>query len=541
MGQLQVRKPAAPTPIIPPLRFVIMFLTTACPSGDGASPQVAPAISVQPQSQSVTAPATATFNVTATGTAPLSYQWNKNGSAISGTPSATYTTPATTSADNGAQYTATVTNIAGSVTSNPATLIVSAESTIVALDYSRELFGTAPTLRPTVQSVDVSTHTVVIQGEDSRAPSIPFTFSLGDGSVTNGFFPQSHLYTDASRNYVVRVTAHYSLNETDSADVVVRFVPPQITATSFPAAVTVTIPAAVPALGSRQAGYTPPSNLQPFDDSFFGPSLPRSTAEYVLSQAANVEADILENDIEQVNGDWRQVVLRDPAASGAYSIWYSTPIAVGAAASFFQGTPGYSSLFHEMGHNLSLNAPASFRYGGRIDGNANAIFSEAVAQMFQHSVAYELVNNASKYGLPSDLTLEMANSARVSAQVVRGLYDTYIGQGKPFATWNDPSTTVDETEGTFMTVARQFMIHAEQAKAYIGPLTRTMRLLRTFNPTLAAKYAPGTNSAAADVFRSTLMVAALSYGFKQDLRAEFRALNFGIDDATFTTLYNSIP
>jgi len=90
-------------------------------------------------------------------------------------------------------------------------------------------------------------------------------------------------------------------------------------------------------------------------------------------------------------------------------------------------------------------------------------------------------------------------------------------------------------------VARQFMIHAEQAKAYIGPLTRTMRLLRTFNPTLAAKYAPGTNSAAADVFRSTLMVAALSYGFKQDLRAEFRALNFGIDDATFTTLYNSIP
>src|ERR1700722_7796125 len=44
----------------------------------------APTITAQPANQTVTAGQTATFTVAATGTAPLSYQWQKNGSAISG-------------------------------------------------------------------------------------------------------------------------------------------------------------------------------------------------------------------------------------------------------------------------------------------------------------------------------------------------------------------------------------------------------------------------------------------------------------------------
>ncbi len=54
---------------------------------------VAPTITTQPASKTVTAGQTATFTVAATGTAPLSYQWQKNGSAISGAIASTYTTP----------------------------------------------------------------------------------------------------------------------------------------------------------------------------------------------------------------------------------------------------------------------------------------------------------------------------------------------------------------------------------------------------------------------------------------------------------------
>src|SRR5207245_10132641 len=71
---------------------------------------VPPSITNQPASQTITAGQTATFSVTASGTAPLSYQWSKNGTAISGATSASYTTPATTSSDNAAQVTVVVSN-----------------------------------------------------------------------------------------------------------------------------------------------------------------------------------------------------------------------------------------------------------------------------------------------------------------------------------------------------------------------------------------------------------------------------------------------
>src|SRR5205809_103910 len=87
---------------------------------------VAPTITTQPASQTVTAGQTASFTVAATGTAPLSYQWNKNGTAITGATSSTYTTPATTNSDSGAHFTVVVSNTAGNVTSNAATLTVNA-------------------------------------------------------------------------------------------------------------------------------------------------------------------------------------------------------------------------------------------------------------------------------------------------------------------------------------------------------------------------------------------------------------------------------
>ena len=94
---------------------------------------IAPTITTQPVNQTVTAGQTASFSVVATGTAPVSYQWNKNGTAISGATSSTYTTPATTSSDSGAQFTVVVSNSAGSVTSTAATLTVNAAAVAPAI------------------------------------------------------------------------------------------------------------------------------------------------------------------------------------------------------------------------------------------------------------------------------------------------------------------------------------------------------------------------------------------------------------------------
>jgi hypothetical protein len=77
---------------------------------------------VQPQPQTVTTGSAATFSVTASGTAPLTYQWSKNGTAIAGATTSTYTTPATALADSGASFSVVVSNSMGQVTSNAASL-----------------------------------------------------------------------------------------------------------------------------------------------------------------------------------------------------------------------------------------------------------------------------------------------------------------------------------------------------------------------------------------------------------------------------------
>ncbi len=83
----------------------------------------APSISSHPSSVTVAAGQTASFSVTASGTAPLAYQWQRNGVNIAGANAPTYSFTATT-ADNGAMFRAVVSNGAGSATSNAATLTV---------------------------------------------------------------------------------------------------------------------------------------------------------------------------------------------------------------------------------------------------------------------------------------------------------------------------------------------------------------------------------------------------------------------------------
>src|SRR5439155_1481914 len=65
------------------------------------------------------------------------YQWQKAGAPISGATLASYTTPPTTSTDNGAQFTVVVSNTAGSVTSSVATLTVNSPPTITTQPASR--------------------------------------------------------------------------------------------------------------------------------------------------------------------------------------------------------------------------------------------------------------------------------------------------------------------------------------------------------------------------------------------------------------------
>jgi pectate lyase len=87
---------------------------------------------------------TVSFTAVAAGTAPISYQWNKNSAPIPGATSSTLNLPNVQTADDGS-YTVTASNIVGSVTSNPAQLTVTTTVPVVNSAYNLTGFGQATT------------------------------------------------------------------------------------------------------------------------------------------------------------------------------------------------------------------------------------------------------------------------------------------------------------------------------------------------------------------------------------------------------------
>ena len=215
----------------------------------------APTIVSQPTSSTVTSPASAVFGVVATGTAPLAYQWQRNGIAVAGAASATYTTPPTTIFDSGSVFTLVVSNSVGSVASNQALLTVSAAPI-------------APTI--TIQPADQS----VTQGQMA-------SFSV----ASSGTAPMTYQWRRGGLNITGANTSAYTTPATTtSADNGARFdvvVSNSVSsATSRAAILTVTVPTSYLAglLASIPAGGWVKANSNLFSDVWpTGASLPPPT------------------------------------------------------------------------------------------------------------------------------------------------------------------------------------------------------------------------------------------------------------------------
>jgi len=91
-----------------------------------------PSITAQPQSQTVNLGTAASFGVTASGTAPLNYQWQFGGANISGATTNPFVV-ANVQLTNSGDYAVVISNFVGSVTSSLATLSVySTQSVVIA-------------------------------------------------------------------------------------------------------------------------------------------------------------------------------------------------------------------------------------------------------------------------------------------------------------------------------------------------------------------------------------------------------------------------
>jgi glucose/arabinose dehydrogenase len=199
-----------------------------------------PAIGTHPQPVTVPVGRSATFSVSATGTAPLSYRWQRNGVDIPGATSSSYTLSNAALTDDGARFRVVVSNGSGSATSNEATLTVTANQ--------------PPTASITAPAAYTAGDTIAYSGsasdpEDGTLAASRYTWQIdfhhadhvhpfqqpASGSTSGTFTIPTTGHTDANVWYRIRLTVRDAggLETTTHRDVMPRTA--QVTlATSVP-------------------------------------------------------------------------------------------------------------------------------------------------------------------------------------------------------------------------------------------------------------------------------------------------------------------
>ena len=157
--------------------------------------ETAPSITLEPQSQTVNAGTSVTFTVAATGSPAPAYQWQIGGASLSGATNAALTLTNVQSTVAGG-YTVIVTNTAGSVASDAATLTVNPPATL------------SITAQPVSQSTTApgGTVTFTVAATGNPAPTYQWYY---DGAAISGATGSSLALTNvqasAAGNYYVVV------------------------------------------------------------------------------------------------------------------------------------------------------------------------------------------------------------------------------------------------------------------------------------------------------------------------------------------------
>ena len=191
-----------------------------------------PSIVSHPQSATSPLGGSATFSVSASGSPPLGYQWQRDGVDIPGATGTSYTVSSVAASDDGARFRAVVTNGHGTATSNQATLTVTSNTpptAAIGQPAAGALYSGGDTIVFAGSGTDAEdgnlpgsafTWKVDFHHEDHVHPFIPETSGSSGGSFT---VPRSgHTAADVWYRVYLTVTDSGGLRHTTYRDVLPR-------------------------------------------------------------------------------------------------------------------------------------------------------------------------------------------------------------------------------------------------------------------------------------------------------------------------------
>jgi pectate lyase len=395
--------------------------------------QVPPSISTQPVSQSVNAGSNVSFNVTAGGTAPLSYQWYKDGSPVAGAYADTLSLSNVQAGDAGS-YTVTVTNGAGSLTSNPGTLTVVTPPSIITQPASQ-----------TVNAGSTAMFTVNASGTS------PFTYQWQkDGSDIAGASAASLTLSnvqdgDAGSYSVVVSNAAGSANSVGAVLTVIT--PPTIT----------TQPAAQSApLGSNVSFTVAASGTSPFNYQWQknGADIAGANSDTLsLSNVQDTDAAVYTVVVSNAAG---------AATSGGAALAVITPPSIsiqpepqtvnaGATANFFVSAGGTAPLGYQWrkdGSDIPGATSSSLAVAGVQDSDAGTytvVVSNAAGSATSEGVAL----NVTHIVPPTITTQPASQTANVGTNVV---FTVAVGGTAPFYQWQKNGSDIAGANGPSLTL-----------------------------------------------------------------------------------------
>lgn len=184
----------------------------------------APSIGTQPSAQSAAVGGSVTFTVGVQGSGPFTYQWRKDGVAILGAVSVSFTIPSVQSSDAGT-YSVVVTSLGGSTTSAGAALIVNSSG--------GGTVATAPAISSQPAGITLSSGGTLSLSVTS-AGTAPFSFQwYKNGALISGANSATYSVSNASVSdsgtYYVAVSN--SVGSVNSANAVVVVLAPPAAAT----------------------------------------------------------------------------------------------------------------------------------------------------------------------------------------------------------------------------------------------------------------------------------------------------------------------
>ncbi len=369
--------------------------------------QAAPAITTQPASVGLATGATANFLVVATGTAPLSYQWKKGGVNIAGATSSTYSIGNAQTTDEGS-YTVSVSNPAGSLVSNAATLTILAAPVI--------------STQPESLSVTIGSNATFLVVADGAAP-LSYQWQLGGVAIpgaTGASYTISNAQLSAAGSYTLVVSNSIGSATSSAAVLMVTASAVAPTISTQPQSVTVT--AGVGASFSVSAAGTSPLGYQWRKGSTAITGATR--ASYTITSTLPTDA-----------GSYSVVVTNSAgtATSGAATLTVNP--ALTAPTITTQPTSETVATGHDVSFSVATNAnpAASYQWSVSTDGGATWTSVSNGAGYAGATTGTLTVKNASvamngyRYRCSASNSSGSVNSSSLTLSVAAAIFPAPVG------------------------------------------------------------------------------------------------------------------